>query len=58
VTTLGFWLALTAVVGLCWLVYLGVRYLRRQEREAELLPAPRHQADAGADLNWWWLRDE
>ena len=53
-TTLGFWLALTAAAGLCWLVYLGARYLRRQEREAQLQPPPRHYGDQPPEPTPWW----
>lgn len=37
--------AILSLAGLVVLVVLGVRTLRREAREAELLPTPRHYAD-------------
>ena len=46
-----------AVVGAVLLAALTVRWGRRLRAEDRDPHTPRHKAEVGADLNWWWLND-
>ena len=52
---IGFLIFIISAVLLAALTVRWGRQIRQEDRDPH---TPRHKAEVGADLNWWWLRDE